>query len=178
MIATKTLRAAATALVLAAVPVAAYAADPQPSPISRPSSSDRITAGKVLEQLRAMGFQGEVKADEDGSPRIVTMVDGYKWIIYFYGCDKDGALESRGCSSLTLRTGLVVDQVTAESVNKWNSEKRYARAYTVVGDNGKTILLLDLDYYMTEGTDAVKAFNAHFELMRHQARAFRKHVDA
>lgn len=178
MIAIKTLRAAATALVLAAVPVAAYAADPQPSPISRPSASDRITAAKVLEQLRAMGFQGEIKADDKGDPRIVTMVDGYKWIIYFYGCDKEGAAENRTCSSLTLRTGLVVDQITAESVNKWNTENRYARASTIIGDNGKTIVLLDLDYYMPEGTDAVKAFNAHFELMRYQARSFRKHLDA
>jgi len=173
------IRAAATVLAFAALPYATNAAEPQPSPISRPATGDRITANIVLNQLRAMGFQGEVSVDDKGQPRISTVIDGYKMVIFLYDCEKDGRAEDRACGNVMFYSGYILDGgISADTMNKWNAQKRFARAHMYSRDDGKVEARLEIDVYFADtGADAGRMFKEYFDLMRHQVRDFRKLID-
>jgi hypothetical protein len=92
-------------------------------------SSDRITAAIIVKELKAMGYQPKVDTDASGDPRVNTMVDGYNWLIYFYDC-APGARDDRQCISYQFYSGYVTAKpVPLETLNKWNAEERYAKAY-------------------------------------------------
>jgi Putative bacterial sensory transduction regulator len=177
------LRAAATVLVFAAAPLTTHAAEPtpgpSPSPISRPATGDRITANIVLNQLRALGFQGEVSVDDKGQPRIVTTIDGYKMAIFFYGCETTGQPEDRACTNMLFYSSYIMERgVTADTMNRWNTQKRFARAYVESRNDGKVNATIEIDVYFADtGADPARMFREYFDLMRIQAREFRKQID-
>jgi hypothetical protein len=177
-------RAAAAAIVLAAAPLAAGSAlASQPSPLpgassSKPATGDRITAGIIVRELRAMGFQTEVRSDDKGNIRIATKIDGYKWVIDLYGCTKTGEVEDRTCTNAMFASGYIMENaITAAQMNEWNMKKRFARAYVYNRDDGKYEAVLEVDVYFADtGADPAKSFREHFEIMRHQVNEFRKHI--
>jgi hypothetical protein len=149
----------------------------QPTP--PPSgASDRITASIVARELRAMGYQVEVSAGSDGDPRVSTTVDGYKWAVFFYGCAKEGELEQRSCLSLQFFSGYSVQQpVSAFTMNKWNAENRYTRAYTATTDSGPAARLSMDVMFGNTGADPSKNFRSYFNMMKYQTTQFRKLVN-
>ena len=65
-----------------------------------------------------------------GMPRVITNVDGSRWVIFFYGCEA-GDVEQRACISLQYFVGYNMRApVSAVTMHKWNTENRYARAYS------------------------------------------------
>ena len=150
----------------------------QPPPPAANGAGDRVTAGIVARELRAMGYQAEVSAGTDGDPRIATTVDGYKWAVFFYGCAKDGELEQRSCLSVQLFSGYTVSQpVSAFTMNKFNAENRYVRAYTAQTSSGQAARIsMDVMFGGT-GADPAKNFRAHLNMMKHQTTQFRKLIN-
>lgn len=141
-------------------------------------ASDRITAGIVARELRAMGLPAEVNTDSGGDPRIATTVDGYKWAIFFYGCPKTGDLEQRQCLSLQLFSGYTLQQPASSfTMNKWNSENRYTRGYTGTSDQGPAARISMDVMFGNTGADPVRNFRAYFNMMKHQNAEFRKLIN-
>jgi hypothetical protein len=67
--------------------------------------------------------------DSDGNPQISGRLDGVKYSIFFYGCEK-----GTNCQSIQLSTGYT-DAFTADKANEWNYKYRYVKAYESDGSN-------------------------------------------
>jgi hypothetical protein len=150
----------------------------EPTPPSTPGAGDRVTAAIVARELRAMGFQADVSAASDGDPRVATTIDGYKWAVFFYGCPKQGDLEQRSCLSLQFFSGYTVSRpVSTFTMNKFNAENRYIRAYSAQTDSGQAARIsMDVMFGGT-GADPAKNFRAHLNMMKYQTTQFRKLIN-
>ncbi len=141
-------------------------------------AGDRVTAAIVMRELRALGYQAELSTASDGDPRIAVSVEGYKWAVFFYGCAKQGDLDQRSCLSLQFFSGYNVSQpVSAFTMNKFNSENRYIRAYTANTERGQAARIsMDVMFGGT-GADPAKNFRAHLNMMKYQTSQFRKLIN-
>lgn len=74
--------------------------------------------------------------DSDGNPMISGRLEGVKYTIYFYGCDK-GA----NCRSIQFSTGYT-DAFTDAKANEWNVKYRWVKAYEQDGSNFR----MDVDF--------------------------------
>lgn len=149
-----------------------------PTPPPAAGAGDRVTAAVVMRELRALGYQAELSTASDGDPRIATTVDGYKWAIYFYGCAKQGELDQRSCLSLQFFSGYTVSQpVSTFTMNKFNAENRYIRAYTAQTASGQAARISMDVMFGDTGADPGKNFRVHLNMMKHQTIQFRKLIN-
>jgi hypothetical protein len=171
---------------LAAMPAAVFAESSGPSPSSPPNTEmsppqpagDRITAAIAMRELRTLGFQPEMSVDNAGVPRIAFNVDGYRWAVFFYGCAAAAAPDARQCTSMQFLSGYnQQNPVPLATINRWNTEKRFARAYTYVTSDGKPGARIEVDvFFASPGGDPAVSFRAYYNIMKVQAAAFRKHI--
>ena len=139
--------------------------------------SERITAGIVAHELEAMNLSAKTDQDESSDPRVTTKVDGYNWSIYFYDCGT-GPLEERGCTSYQFYSGYQVStNFPLATINKWNTEKRYAKAYTSLQRDKTTNARIEIDVLLAgTGADPGRSFRANFAKMRNAAENFRQAI--
>jgi len=138
-----------------------------------------ITAALAVKELVSMGYAAKIDQDESSDPRISTTVDGFQWSVYFYDC-ANGSLEQRVCASFQFYSGYTVRTgFPLETINKWNTEKRYARAYTYVQRDKTTNARVEIDA-LVAGTsaDPAKTFRAYFTKMKNSTDGFRKLIGA
>jgi hypothetical protein len=104
----------------------APAAHAQGAPQSTATASTvktKFTAAELAKVFQNAGYRADVPTS--GSPRILTGMSGYKVAIFLYSCDGDA-----GCGSLEFSSSFTKSaKMTLSIVNKWNQEKRYAKAY-------------------------------------------------
>ena len=91
-------------------------------------------------------------------------------VIVFYDCGT-GALEQRNCESIQFYTGYTVPNgFPLATTSKWDTEKRYARAYTYVQRDKTTNARIEIDVLIAgTGTDPAKTFRAYFTKMENSA---------
>jgi ABC-type proline/glycine betaine transport system substrate-binding protein len=133
-----------------------------------------VSAAVISKVLKAMGYTAKINSDESGDPRVKTTVDGFKWDIFFYDCGT-GALEERGCASFQFYSGYTVPQgFSMQIINKWNTEKRYAKAYMQVLADKSNNARIEVDV-LVAGTlaDPAQMFRAFFAKMKVRAEEFR-----
>jgi Putative bacterial sensory transduction regulator len=175
----RTTSLAAAALALAAAVTAAHGQ-------SQSALADRITAGIVAKELRALGYSADIDRDKDNDPRVNTSVDNHKWAIYFYDCGA-GEPEERRCESFQFFADNILPKpFPLQSLNKWNKEYRWAKAYVQQGDkpgcanaNASCAVRIEVDILMAgTGADAAQTFRAYFAATKRRAEAFRKYIGA
>jgi hypothetical protein len=175
--------AAASALTLSSPASAAepgQASPPSPSappPSSPATGSDRITAAIIVKELRALGYSSKVDIDDSGDPRVNMTIDGYDWSVYFYEC-ASGARDDRQCVSYQFYSGYTLSRaVAADLINKWNTQQRYAKAYTYMQRNGSHSARIEIDVHSAgTGADPAQTFRVYFNIMKEKAAQFRKTV--
>ena len=141
------------------------------------ATAQSISASLIVAELKALGYSADVDKDESGDPRINTKIDGYAWSVYMYDCDA-GVLQDRQCTSFQFYSGYSRPKATPlQTINKWNVEERYAKAYNYVQKDGKFNSRIEIDVLL-RGTDAdpAKTFRLHFERMKKKAIDFRKAI--
>lgn len=140
-------------------------------------SSDRMTAAIIVKELKAMGYQSKVDTDSSGDPRITMAIDGYTWSIYFYDC-APGARDDRQCNSYQFYSGYVTPKpVPLDTLNKWNSEERYARAYHSTTSDKRPSARIEVDERTAgTGADPAQTFRIYFNIMKDKAIRFRKTI--
>ena len=143
--------------------------------LAQGSGNDRISAKLVAAELKAMGFNAEVGADDDGAPKVSTVVDEYKWVIFFYNCDLSGDIGERPCNSVQYFSGYTVDKpVPPHTLNKWNMDNRYARGYVYESKEGGNSARIELDaLFAGTGGDPARTFRVHFDTMKRLTADFR-----
>jgi hypothetical protein len=146
--------------------------------LAQGSISDRVNARLVAAELKAMGLGAEIGTDDDGGPKVSTMVDDFKWVIFFYNCEQGGDIAERACNSLQYFSGYTLDKPLAPQVlNKWNTDNRYARGYIYSSKEGSNSARLELDaLFAGTGADPARTFRAHFETMKRLTADFRKAI--
>jgi putative sensory transduction regulator len=150
---------------------------PSSSPSSAAPSNDRITAAIIVTELKALGYSSTVDIDDSGDPRVNVSIDGYDWSIYFYDC-APGARDDRQCVSYQFYSGYTLKQpVSSDIINKWNTEHRYAKAYSYVQRNGSHSARIETDVRSAgTGADPGRTFRVYFNIMKDKAALFRKTV--
>lgn len=80
----------------------------------------------------AKGFgTSSIDKDSSGDPMVVGRLQGLKYVIYFYGCEK-----GENCKSIQFSTGYT-DPFTAEQANEWNTKFRWIKSFADDGSNFK-----------------------------------------
>lgn len=147
------------------------------SPPPATTANDRITAAIIVRELKAMGHSSNVDTDDSGDPRVNMSIDGHDWSIYFYDC-ASGARDDRPCASYQFYSGYTLQRAaSSDAINKWNTEQRYAKAYSYVQPNGSPSARLEIDVRSAgTGADPARTFRVYFDIMKDKARQFRKTV--
>lgn len=120
------------ALTIAGVAIAVSAAwaDILPDGTVSSSSGPNIVSGVTGPQAKAIferfGQDMTLETDSDGDPKLVGRVEGVKFEVLFYGCDK---ADARRCVSYQYYLGFNdMKDVTVAMMNDWDSRKRFASA--------------------------------------------------
>jgi hypothetical protein len=146
--------------------------------LAQGAGNDRVNAKLVAAELKTMGLNAEIGTDDDGAPKVSTLVDDYKWVIFFYNCDQGGDIAERPCNSLQYFSGYTLEQpVALQTLNKWNTDNRYARGYVYVSKEGGNSARIELDaLFFGTGGDPARTFRIHFDTMKRLAAEFRKAI--
>ncbi len=79
----------------------------------------------ILRAMRAAGYTAEIGEDSYGDPQIQSEISHSKFMVRFYNCEA-GA----NCGTIQLRASYDLNEpVSVESMNSWNQNKLYGRAY-------------------------------------------------
>jgi len=112
--------------------------------IAAPASAQMVSAAdpaSLVTVLQAKGYQAELTKSDDGDPMIRSAMDGSKFIILFYGCTKN-----RACQTIQFYAGFKSDgEVSIETMNEWNKENRFGRAYIDADKDPVVEMDVDLD---------------------------------
>lgn len=150
------------------------------------AANDKISAPIIARELRTLGHTAAIDADPSGDPRVNTEVDGRKWQIYFYDCDRQGLLEQRECESFQFFTdNNMLSTVSLQTINNWNRKTSYAKAYLQQKDDagcaakGACSARIEVDVE-TAGTsvDPAQTFRTYFAIFRQRSTEFRNYIGA
>lgn len=112
----------------------------------------------LVAALQKAGYKAKLTFEE-GKPEIESSAAGATFYLYFQNCEaKDG------CEDIMVQSAYDVakDAVTLDTINKFNKDNRWARAY--LDDESDPVLEMDLVFagkQLDEGTfiDSVKAWD-------------------
>ncbi|SKA74611.1 Putative sensory transduction regulator [Paucidesulfovibrio gracilis DSM 16080] len=100
------------------------------------SMYDGISGPEMQRILNNMGFSTELTRDDAGDPLINSSEDGLNFQVYFYNCTNDV------CEAIQFYSGFTqTNNPSAESINEWNTTKRFGRAYR--NNNGDSRVEMD-----------------------------------
>ncbi|MGH1367868.1 MAG: YbjN domain-containing protein [Maritimibacter sp.] len=91
----------------------------------------------VLTHLNATGYPAKLTEDSVGDPLIEFRLSGERYDIFFYDCTKN-----EDCQALQFYAGFNVGgSVELDTLNEWNADRRFVRAYMVDGGDAVRIEL-------------------------------------
>ncbi len=94
----------------------------------------------LITALEAKGYAAELDSSAQ-APSIKSEAGGVKFRIYFENCES-----GKACTTVTFFTGFTDIKASPAKVNKWNLQKRFARAYIDREDDPVLAMDLDLDH--------------------------------
>lgn len=128
----------------------------------------------IIQLLQEEGYKAKLTKDSDGDPMIETASGGSNsgsdFQVVFYGCEKHIRCADVQFSSAYDTDGKIP---TIETVNKWNADNRWGRAY--LDDESDPILEMDVNF--AEGQLPSKSFLEQFERFRHAVDVFEAEIE-
>ncbi|GIL02629.1 MAG: hypothetical protein BroJett030_25280 [Alphaproteobacteria bacterium] len=135
------------------------------------SGAQNITAGdpdSVVKAMQEIGYRAELKKDGEGDPMIASAAGGYKFVVFFYGCE-----EGATCDTFQFHSSFNADgEVTDEAINDWNSKRRFAKAYF---DDEKDVVLV-MDIVMIEAGLSDTVFREAMSIWEDRLTTFAKEI--
>ncbi|GAB5389732.1 MAG: hypothetical protein Alpg2KO_27000 [Alphaproteobacteria bacterium] len=92
------------------------------------ASAQELVNGADLDQLESMlKRHGDVTRTTDGigDPLFQGRIDGTKYEMFLFGCNED----HKRCDEVMFKAAWATDGVSLKSLNKWNADGRYGKAY-------------------------------------------------
>ena len=119
------------------------------------------TSAEVGALFRDLGDPVETATDKAGNPLIHTAMGGSKVDIYFYNCTTTAG--TARCNSIQFAAGFVISAVSLSTINAWNRDKRYGRAY--LSSDGYPFMEVDVDISAGATTAQIRAYARHVETL-------------
>lgn len=95
--------------------------------------------GSVVAALQSAGYRAELAKDKSGDPMIRSNSSGTGFTVFFYGCENNTR-----CKSVQFYSGYTGAKVAGLSdINKWNTDRRFGRAY--LDSVGDPCIEMDID---------------------------------
>ena len=122
----------------------------------------------LVDALQGAGYQAKLGKDAVGDPMITSGSSGTQFRIHFYNCTAN-----RNCKTVNFLTGWDLDTaIPLESINKFNAENRFTRAY--LDKEGDPMLAMDVD--LDDGGMSPALFIDNIEFWTTQLGIFQKHI--
>lgn len=153
------IRAACLAAVLAVS--AAVPALAQPLPQGGPSHQE------IADWLRREGLDAEVRSEGEET-WVASGANGVSWDMNGYDC-----AEGR-CAAWQFSAAFLVDGLGPDTVNRWNTERRYLKAFSAPHPEGAAVIVQH-DILVTPGLDWA-AMTEHLRLFAGTVPAFAEHI--
>lgn len=130
-----------------------------------PAQAELISAANpkdIFLVAKANGFKPEMTSKKDENPSFRISVDDTKSIVLFMNCDDDEA----NCKTVQFYAGFsVTEPISLDSINNWNREKRFARAYVDLDLDPVLEMDLDLDFNGLPRENVAEAFSVWRSLL-------------
>ena len=134
--------------------------------LSAAAASAQVTPQAVSGWLSGQELSPELVMEGE-TPFIRVQDEGLTWLLFFYGCETDR------CDSLQFGAGFTNEEITADTVNSWNRDRRFLKAYFEAGDEGSAIVQYDV--IPTDGAP-MDHLSDHVALWRSTLHDFAVHV--
>ena len=86
--------------------------------LSAAAASAQVTPQAVSGWLSGQELSPELVMEGE-TPFIRVQDEGLTWLLFFYGC------EAESCDSLQFGAGFTNEQITADTINAWNRDRRF-----------------------------------------------------
>jgi hypothetical protein len=110
--------------------------------LAAPAVAEDVQAqdpASVVAAMQQAGYRAVLGTDDVGDPQIRSATGGSDFLIYFYNCT-----ENTDCRTIQFYAGYSEpNSATLETMNEWNENNRFGRAY--LGDDGIARIEMDLD---------------------------------
>lgn len=150
-----------TTLIAALLVAAPMAANAQMVTAQNPQS--------VAKALQDAGYKAEISKDNGGDPMISSGSSGKKFIILFFGCEKNIK-----CTSIQFYTGFSGPKAELAKINDWNEERRFGRAS--IDKEGDPVIRMDVD--IDFGGMSTPLFKDHIDIWAVVVDKFATHIGA
>jgi len=118
--------------------------------VARPITNG-ISGEEMVKILQEAGYRATLSKDDEVDPLIKSAVAGKDFNVVMYGC------ENGRCKSFQFLAGFDLDKgSTAEVMNDWNRNRRFASAY--LDDENDPFLQMDLDVEKGSSTEQVAMY--------------------
>lgn len=161
------------ALMLATADVVSFSAPARAQDNARAAASRLYAAGitgpEFQAVLKKLGQHAELMKDKGGDPELRSTIEGINYVIFFYGCNQAAA---RRCLSYQFYVDFKgLPGVSVQSINDWNSKKRFSAASLRSDGSAELRLSVNIDGGVTESNLA-----AWIEWWRVAVKEFKEHV--
>lgn len=132
----------------------------------------RVTAGMVSDAMKAFGYAAYVDKDGEGDPMIIANIDGTRFGVVFFDCEKTGAMPDRACTDVEfLALYTLKKKPTLKSLNDWNAGNAFGKAY--LREDGDVALEMPIN--LADGI-SVSYLESTFEWWDAVRQQFEKHI--
>ncbi len=140
--------------------VAAALAKPQEAPPG-PRVLESVTLEQVAKAVQDAGFRAEITKTDSGQPLVKTSMAGQGVHVLAYDCEP-GPPER--CKSVQVLWGATDEwSTTLDTVNDWNSRKRYTQA--IKASNNVVQLSMDMQFFGGATVPNLSAYLTSFDGM-------------
>lgn len=122
----------------------------------------------IMTALREAGYRAALSKDNAGDPVIKSGAAGVDFSVLFYNCT-----EHKDCKTVQFYAGFVKKGVTLDTMNTWNAEHRFGRAY--LDDEKDPRIEMDLD--LDKGGMSSALFQANLATWESLLGDFQKAID-
>jgi len=119
----------------------------------------------ILDIARGYGA-ADLTTQGNGDPQITGKIDGITYQIYFLNCTDHVA-----CDDLNFYLGFLDIKPSLDTINAWNFNKRFSRAYLDQDQDAS----IEMDIDMAHGVEA-NFLNAQFDIWRDVVSQFAAHI--
>lgn len=132
----------------------------------------RVTAGAVSDAMKDYGYAAYVDKDGEGDPMIIGTVEGTRFGVVFFDCEKSGAMPDRACTDVEfLALYTLKKKPSLKSLNEWNAGNAFGKAY--LRKDGDVALEMPLN--LADGI-SVSYLESSFEWWDAVRQGFEKHI--
>lgn len=122
----------------------------------------------IMTALRDAGYRAALSKDNVGDPVIKSGAAGVDFSVLFYNCT-----EHKDCKTVQFYAGFVKKGVSLDTMNTWNAEHRFGRAY--LDDEKDPRIEMDLD--LDKGGMSSALFQANLATWESLLGDFQKAID-